>query len=119
MQQAKSRYRSGPFSWKAGLLFLLTGGFLIGYFRHERARAERERIAAAGKAGVGVGKPRIGGPFVLTDMFGKRVTEEEFKERYTLVSWPKFVFCFCFVSACREREKGWDCKTGEGWIGKG
>lgn len=24
----------------------------------------------------------------MTDMFGKRVTEEDFKGRYTLVGWP-------------------------------
>lgn len=29
---------------------------------------------------------------MLTDMFGKRVTEEKFKGRYTLVGWPDLGF---------------------------
>ncbi|KAF8430619.1 hypothetical protein BGX38DRAFT_1231958 [Terfezia claveryi] len=54
-EAAKARYRSGPFSWKAGLLFLISGGLLIQYFRFERARLERKRIAEQTK---GVGRPK-------------------------------------------------------------
>ncbi|KAJ9641343.1 Cu-binding protein [Coniosporium tulheliwenetii] len=56
VQQAESRHRSGPFSWAAGALFLLSGAGLILYFRYEKARMERKRIAEATK---GIGKPKV------------------------------------------------------------
>lgn len=94
IQQAKSRYRSGPFSWKAGLLFLVSGGLLIQYFRLERARMERQRIAEQGKS---VGKPKVGGEFTLKDMYGKEVDEGTYRGRYMLVS---------FTSGCRGGDEG-------------
>ena len=38
------------------------------YFRYEKERMERKRIAEATK---GVGKPKVGGPFELVDQNGK------------------------------------------------
>lgn len=54
------------------------------YFRYEKARVERQRIADASK---GVGKPKVGGPFELVDQDGRVwASEREMKGRYALVS---------------------------------
>lgn len=78
----KSRQRTGPFSWKAALLFVLTGAGMIIYFRVEKARLERKRITEMSK---GVGKPKVGGPFVLKDLDGKEFTAEDLKGKYSFV----------------------------------
>ncbi|KAL2850717.1 SCO1/SenC-domain-containing protein [Aspergillus pseudoustus] len=82
MGQIRARNATGPFSWKSALLFVLTGAGMIVYFRVEKDRLERKRIAEMSK---GVGKPRVGGPFVLKDLEGKVFTEEELKGRYSFV----------------------------------
>jgi protein SCO1/2 len=61
----------------------MTGAGLIFYFRYEKERMQRKRVAEASK---GVGKPKIGGPFELIDMEGKTWTEEDLKGKYALVS---------------------------------
>jgi hypothetical protein len=83
MGQIRARNATGPFSWKSALLFVLTGAGMIVYFRVEKDRLERKRIAEMSK---GVGKPKVGGPFVLKDLEGKVFTEEELKGRYSFVS---------------------------------
>jgi protein SCO1/2 len=83
VQEQKSRYKSGPFSWKAGLLFLGSGAGLIFYFRYEKQRMERKRIAEAAK---GVGRPKVGGPFELVDQHGRKFGDGDMKGRYSLVS---------------------------------
>ena len=40
----------------------------------------------------GVGKPKVGGPFVLTDLEGKVFTEEELRGRYSFVCFPLYFF---------------------------
>ncbi|KAK4453384.1 SCO1/SenC-domain-containing protein [Podospora aff. communis PSN243] len=82
VEEAKSRYRSGPFSWKAGILFVLTGGGLLYYFEREKERMQAKRIAESQK---GVGAPKVGGPFQLINQDGKTVTEQDLKGRYSLV----------------------------------
>ncbi|KAI6247304.1 Protein SCO1, mitochondrial [Erysiphe necator] len=82
LQEAKSRYRSGPFSATAGVLFVATGIGLILYFRHEKARMERKRVAEATK---GVGKPKVGGPFELLNQNGEKWSSENMKGHYSLV----------------------------------
>ncbi|KAK4648894.1 Cu-binding protein [Podospora bellae-mahoneyi] len=82
VEEAKSRYRSGPFSWKAGILFLMTGAGLLFYFEKEKERMQRKRIAESTK---GVGRPKVGGPFSLIDQNGNTVTDEDLKGRYSLV----------------------------------
>lgn len=82
IQQMKSRQRTGPFSWKAALLFVLTGAGMIIYFRVEKARLERKRITEMSK---GVGRPKVGGPFVLKDLEGKEFTAEDLKGKYSFV----------------------------------
>lgn len=82
VEQAESRYRSGPFSWAAGVLFLLSGAGLIVYFRYEKARMERKRIAEATK---GIGKPKVGGSFKLVDQDGRPFADERLRGKYALV----------------------------------
>ncbi|KAK5163392.1 Cu-binding protein [Saxophila tyrrhenica] len=82
VEEAKTRYKLGPFSWQAGALFLLAGAGLTIYFRYEKARMARARVAEANK---GVGRPLVGGPFHLTDMHGREFTEKDLKGKYSLV----------------------------------
>ncbi|CEJ57087.1 Putative Mitochondrial metallochaperone Sco1 [Penicillium brasilianum] len=82
MGQLRQRNSTGPFSWKAALLFVLTGAGMMIYFRVEKARLERKRIAEMSK---GVGRPKVGGPFTLTDLDGKEFTEEDLKGKYSFV----------------------------------
>ncbi|KAJ5153141.1 Synthesis of cytochrome c oxidase Sco1/Sco2 [Penicillium canariense] len=82
MGQLRQRNSTGPFSWKAALLFVLTGAGMMIYFRVEKARLERKRIAEMSK---GVGRPKVGGPFVLKDLDGKEFTEEDLKGKYSFV----------------------------------
>lgn len=81
--QLKARQTTGPFSWKAGALFVLTAAGLVIYFRVEKARLERQRVAEMSK---GVGKPKVGGPFTLRDLEGKEFSAEDLKGRYSFVS---------------------------------
>jgi protein SCO1/2 len=82
MGQLKSRQRNGPFSWKAALLFVATGAAMIIYFRVEKARLERKRVTEMSK---GVGRPKVGGPFVLKDLEGREFTAEDLKGKYSFV----------------------------------
>jgi len=82
IQEAESRYKLGPFSWQAGLLFIVAGVGLTVYFRYEKARMARERIAQANK---GIGRPLVGGSFHLVDHNGKEFTEQNMKGKYSLV----------------------------------
>lgn len=82
VEEAKSRYRSGPFSWKAGVLFVATAGLLMWYFEFEKERMHRKRIADSTK---GVGRPKVGGDFELIDQTGKRFTSADMSGRYALV----------------------------------
>ncbi|KAK2823852.1 hypothetical protein FQN49_007555 [Arthroderma sp. PD_2] len=82
IEQLKARSSTGPFSWKSALLFVLTGAGMIVYFQYEKARLERERIVEMSK---GVGKPRVGGPFVLKDLNGEQFTEENLMGKYSFV----------------------------------
>lgn len=64
---------------------MLTGAGMIVYFRVEKERLERKRIAEMSK---GVGRPKVGGPFVLRDLNGEVFTEEALKGRYSFVCLP-------------------------------
>ncbi|KAK2740138.1 Cu-binding protein [Myotisia sp. PD_48] len=55
---------------------------MIVYFQYEKARLEREKIVQLSK---GVGKPRVGGPFVLKDLNGEKFTDEDLKGKYSFV----------------------------------
>ena len=74
-----------PLTLKAGVVFVIAGAALVLFFREERARMERKRIATATK---GIGKPKVGGPFELVDQNGKPFTSEDMKDKYGLVRLP-------------------------------
>lgn len=82
MEEQKSRYRTGPFSWKAGLLFVVTSAGLVWYFEYEKQRMQRKRVAEATK---GVGRPKVGGEFQLVDHEGRPFSSRDLKGRYSLV----------------------------------
>lgn len=82
VEEARSRYRTGPFSWKAGVLFVLVGCGLVWYFEAEKKRMHRRRVAEATK---GVGKPKVGGDFNLVDHEGRPFSSADLKGRYSLV----------------------------------
>ena len=83
VQEARSRTHSGPFNARSAVLFLTAGAGMIVYFRFEKDRMERKKIADAAK---GVGKPKVGGKFELADQAGRRWTETDLKGGFTLVS---------------------------------
>ncbi|CAI6096591.1 hypothetical protein V2G26_016529 [Clonostachys chloroleuca] len=82
VEQAKSRYSRGPFSWKSGILFVGTCGLLVWYFEFEKDRMKRKRIAEASK---GMGRPKVGGTFELVDQNGKPFTSDMMKGKFSLV----------------------------------
>jgi protein SCO1 len=86
--QLKARHSTGPFSWKAAVLLVITGASMLVYFRYERARLERKRITEMSK---GIGRPKVGGPFVLKDLNGRVFTEEDLKGKYNFVGFPFFL----------------------------
>ena len=83
-------------SWNATMLFILTAAGLMVYFRVEKERLQRKQIREMSK---GVGKPRVGGPFVLRDLDGKEVTEEDLKGRYSFVCLRPLLYN-SMVAAC-------------------
>ena len=67
-------------------VFVGAGFGLYYYFRWEKERMERKRIAEATK---GVGRPKVGGPFELTDQDGKVWrSSEKMQGKYSLVWTP-------------------------------
>jgi protein SCO1/2 len=65
---------------------------MLFYFRYEKARMERKRIADMSK---GVGKPKVGGPFELTDQNGETWNStKEMGGKFSLV-------CGCFLLSAR------------------
>jgi hypothetical protein len=82
VQELRSRYKFGPFSVFSGVSFLVAGVGMTLYFRYEKERLQRQRIAEASK---GVGKPRVGGSFELVDHNGRVWSSEEMKGKFSLV----------------------------------
>ncbi|KAL8937968.1 MAG: hypothetical protein Q9216_004154 [Gyalolechia sp. 2 TL-2023] len=82
VEEARSRNHSGPFSVRSAVLFLTVGAFMIVYFRFEKGRIERNKIAEATK---GVGKPKVGGKFELMDQSGRQWTDENLKGGFSLI----------------------------------
>lgn len=82
IQEVRHRARSGPFSVRAAVLFLATGCGMIFYFRYEKARMERQRVAEASK---GRGKPKVGGEFDLLDHNGGKFGDGHLRGGFSLV----------------------------------
>ena len=83
IEQAKSQHRTGPFSPRSAFLFLTVGAGLWLYFRYEKERMQRKKIAESSK---GVGKPKVGGKFEMVDQEWRPWTEQNIKGGFTLVS---------------------------------
>ena len=81
---------------------------MIFYFRYEKARLERQRIAEAAK---GVGKPKVGGKFELVDHQGRKFGDEDLKGGFSLVSSRRCGIIDC-VRASGEAELGRTGKEG-------
>lgn len=73
------------------VLYVLTGLIVGGTVALAVFPEARARLMPAAGVKV-VGQALIGGPFALTDHTGKRVTDQDFRGRYTLVL---FGFTFC------------------------
>lgn len=72
-----------PFSIPGAALFIGSGFGMVYYFRNEKEKVERKRIAEQSKE---VGKPKVGGQFELLDHNGKPFVDEDIKGGFTLVS---------------------------------
>ncbi|GAA5882097.1 hypothetical protein JCM16303_005599 [Sporobolomyces ruberrimus] len=79
----QTRAAAGPFTLKAGALFLATGLGLYFYFENEKkSLKERKRQE---NAAARIGRPKIGGPFSLTDQDGKNFTEKDLLGKWSMV----------------------------------
>jgi len=68
---------------KAGAVFLATGVALYFYFENEKkALKERKRQE---NAAARIGRPKIGGPFSLTDQDGRVFTEQDLLGKWSMV----------------------------------
>ena len=64
-------------------MFLVAGAGMIFYFRQEKARLERQRVAEQAK---GVGRPKVGGEFDLVDQEGRVFTDGDMRGGFSIVS---------------------------------
>ncbi|KTW29825.1 hypothetical protein T552_04099 [Pneumocystis carinii B80] len=78
----RNKERIGPFSWKSGSLFLITGIFLVWHFKNEKKKVEQRRHS---NQNISIGKPRIGSDFELVDHNGRNVTNKDFLGKYMLI----------------------------------
>jgi len=69
-------------------VFILSGAGLWFYFKFEKERMERRRVAESHK---GVGKPLVGGAFSLVDQYGNTRTDKDLTDgKFMLVSYHTF-----------------------------
>ncbi|GAA6046386.1 hypothetical protein JCM3770_004894 [Rhodotorula araucariae] len=82
-EQLQNRSQAGPFTLKAGALFLATGIGLYFYFDNEKAKVrERKRLETAAAR---VGRPKIGGPFALTSHNGTPFSDKDLVGKWSMV----------------------------------
>ncbi|KAI4197668.1 MAG: hypothetical protein LQ346_002950 [Caloplaca aetnensis] len=112
VEEARAKTHSGPFSLRSAILFLTAGGCMIVYFRWEKDRIERKKIADAAK---GVGKPKVGGKFELVDQMGRVWTEASLKGGFTLV---RVSFSLLYLWLLRT-QKTFRATVGDGFSSRG
>lgn len=78
-----TRSAIGAFTLPSALLFSLTGLGLYYYFQHEKGLQQERKLAETANAKIG--KPKIGGEFVLTDQDGKEWGSKDMKGKWCLV----------------------------------
>ena len=76
-------------SYKSILFLGLSGLSLLLYFNHEKNKIEKSRETLKD---VSAGKPKVGGPFALTDHNGNPATDKDFRGKWMLVY---FGYTFC------------------------
>ncbi|BGO90703.1 hypothetical protein NBRC10512_000643 [Rhodotorula toruloides] len=81
--QYQNRQRGGPFTLKAGALFVATGVGLYFYFQSEKQKVQERKRQE--NAAARVGRPKIGGPFKLTNQDGKEWTDQDMLGKWSLV----------------------------------
>ncbi|GAA6062223.1 hypothetical protein JCM10212_006458 [Sporobolomyces blumeae] len=81
--QIQNKGAAGPFTLKAGVVFVATGIALYFYFENEK-QAVRERKRQE-NAAARIGRPKIGGPFELTDQDGKPFSDRDLLGRWSMV----------------------------------
>ncbi|ORY66921.1 SCO1/SenC-domain-containing protein [Leucosporidium creatinivorum] len=82
-RQDKEKGAVGPFTLKAAALFGVTGLGLWYYFQTEKAALKQRKDQETATAKIG--RPKIGGPFTLTDQDGKEWSSEKMMGRWSLV----------------------------------
>ncbi|OMH81584.1 Protein SCO1, mitochondrial [Zancudomyces culisetae] len=98
---------SGPLSPIGVSLFLIAATSVYYIFTIEKEKAELKRQLDA-QADKQIGKPKIGGPFILVDHNNVPFTEQDLKGRYTLIY---FGFCHCPDVCPEELDKIGDTLT--------
>jgi protein SCO1/2 len=78
----------GPVTFVSLAITALVGGALVVYYNVEK----EEKLQKVAKNVVSVGKPALGGPWVLVDQDGVPRTDASFRGRFTLLY---FGFTFC------------------------
>ncbi|TPX36683.1 hypothetical protein SmJEL517_g01386 [Synchytrium microbalum] len=86
-------------AWNSVAAFATSSALLFAYFQYEQFAQSAKRDESKN---VSVGKPLIGGPFALTDHFGKAVTSEDYKGKFVLLY---FGYTFCPDVCPEELEK--------------
>ncbi|SGZ31683.1 BQ5605_C045g12230 [Microbotryum silenes-dioicae] len=79
----RTRAAVGPFTLRAGAIFAVTGLGLYFYFQKEKAKIQAHKEQEHATANIG--RPNIGGPFVLTDQDGKCFSDQDMVGKWSLV----------------------------------
>ncbi|GAA6012337.1 hypothetical protein JCM8202_003290 [Rhodotorula sphaerocarpa] len=79
----QNRTQAGPFTLKAGALFVATGVGLWFYFQSEKDKVRERKRAET--AAARVGRPKIGGPFQLTDQDGNTFGDKDLLGKWSMV----------------------------------
>jgi len=81
----KDKAAIGPFTWRAGALFVATGVGLYYYFDQEKAKVKEKKRQET--ATTSIGRPNIGGPFSLTTHHDppRTFTERDLIGKFSLI----------------------------------